>query len=224
MPQHKARLVPSAVAVSLVGAIACAILGIGTNGLPFVLCPSVETRTHRSPTAMCSTRRPSPRSDETDTRFAKRAFLMGLGCIGCVACSGKAQALQKSFISEEDLYDLIKSFGSEKNEAGYVNKLYDPTANDQGAPEKHTPVAKPDGGNLVLTIPKAVQDPVKPHFIQYGWFRDARSGEIVGARRFKSTSIDSPVLEFAAEKGKVYVPCVVCNIHGRWEGEPVEMK
>jgi desulfoferrodoxin (superoxide reductase-like protein) len=82
-------------------------------------------------------------------------------------------------------------------------------------------------------------DPAKPHYIQYMWLEDVSGrnkkppGNIVSVKAFKPTdpspptivenvaSGKLPTLKAYITKGMVLKPCLYCNLHGLWEGEPV---
>jgi desulfoferrodoxin (superoxide reductase-like protein) len=116
------------------------------------------------------------------------------------------------------------------------------TVNSNGDPVKHTPTVTfsgPDGSRVVTFTVPHVMDPDKPHYIQYMWLEDVSGrqrkppGNIVSVRAFKATdpspptivenvaSGKLPTLKASITKSMVLKPCLYCNLHGLWEGEPV---
>jgi desulfoferrodoxin (superoxide reductase-like protein) len=118
--------------------------------------------------------------------------------------------------------------------------------NSNGDPVKHTPavtIEEVDGaknGRVVkFTVPH-VMDPEKPHYIQYMWLEDVSGkqkkppGNIVAVKQFSATdaapptlvenlaSGKLPTLKASIVKGMVLKPCLYCNLHGLWEGDPIE--
>ena len=118
------------------------------------------------------------------------------------------------------------------------------TKNTNGDPAKHTPVLTFEdsltmkGQAVKFTVPH-VMDAEKPHYIQYMWLEDVSGkqkhppGNIVAVKAFKATDASPPTivenvasgklptLKAGIVKGMVLKPCLYCNLHGLWEGDPV---
>ena len=125
--------------------------------------------------------------------------------------------------------------------------------NSNGDPAKHTPVVKLEkdkkgyGQVLTVEIPH-VMDFDKPHYIQYVWLQDVtqnsndvRIGNIYGATAFSKprgkASNEPVVARLVANvasgqmttksafltKSMTVKPCLYCNLHGLWEGEPISL-
>mmetsp|Transcript_12235 Transcript_12235/g.29464 ORF Transcript_12235/g.29464 Transcript_12235/m.29464 type:complete len:260 (-) Transcript_12235:83-862(-) len=125
--------------------------------------------------------------------------------------------------------------------------------NSNGDPAKHTPVVKLEkdkkgyGQILTVEIPH-VMDFDKPHYIQYLWLQDVtqktddvRIGNIYGATAFSkprgNASTEPQVARTVANvasgqmttksafltKNMTVKPCLYCNLHGLWEGEPISL-
>ena len=125
--------------------------------------------------------------------------------------------------------------------------------NSNGDPAKHTPVVKLEkdkkgyGQVLTVEIPH-VMDFDKPHYIQYVWLQDVtqnsndvRIGNIYGATVFSKprgkASTEPVVARLVANvasgqmttksafltKSMTVKPCLYCNLHGLWEGEPISL-
>jgi desulfoferrodoxin (superoxide reductase-like protein) len=118
------------------------------------------------------------------------------------------------------------------------------TKNSKGDPTKHTPVITIENsttmaGKVVrFTVPH-VMDAEKPHYIQYMWLEDVSGkqkkppGNIMAVKAFKPTDASPPTLienvasgklptlKAGIVKGMILKPCLYCNLHGLWEGEPV---
>uniref|UniRef100_A0A7S4QQ66 Desulfoferrodoxin ferrous iron-binding domain-containing protein n=1 Tax=Alexandrium monilatum TaxID=311494 RepID=A0A7S4QQ66_9DINO len=94
----------------------------------------------------------------------------------------------------------------------------DATPNDNGAPEKHLPKVTVSGSSVEVVVPH-VMDAAKPHFIEYVWLKDAKSGEVFSAKAFQATDPSPPTLSASLPKGSSVVPMLFCNLHGLWEGE-----
>lgn len=118
------------------------------------------------------------------------------------------------------------------------------TKNSNGDPTKHTPQVTIEdsktmkGQAVVFKVPH-VMDAEKPHYIQYMWLEDVSGkqkkppGNIVAVKAFKATDSSPPTivenvasgklptLKAGIVKGMVLKPCLYCNLHGLWEGEPV---
>jgi desulfoferrodoxin (superoxide reductase-like protein) len=118
------------------------------------------------------------------------------------------------------------------------------TKNSNGDPSKHTPQVTIEEsttmkGKAVKFIVPHVMDAEKPHYIQYMWLEDVSGkqkkppGNIVAVKAFKPTDSSPPTivenvasgrlptLKAGIVKGMVLKPCLYCNLHGLWEGEPV---
>jgi desulfoferrodoxin (superoxide reductase-like protein) len=118
------------------------------------------------------------------------------------------------------------------------------TMNTNGDPTKHTPVVTiEDSTSMVgkvvkFTVPH-VMDAEKPHYIEYMWLEDVSGkqkkppGNIVAVKAFKKTDAAPPTLvenvasgrlptlKAGIVKGMILKPCLYCNLHGLWEGEPM---
>jgi desulfoferrodoxin (superoxide reductase-like protein) len=125
--------------------------------------------------------------------------------------------------------------------------------NTNGDPIKHTPVVtlEKDGRGygqiLTVEIPH-VMDFDKPHYIEYVWLQDVtanpndvRLGKIVAAEAFtkprgksagvpvvakiqtKVASGTLPTKGAYLTKNMIVKPCLYCNLHGLWEGEPISL-
>jgi desulfoferrodoxin (superoxide reductase-like protein) len=118
------------------------------------------------------------------------------------------------------------------------------TKNSNGDPIKHTAVVTIEdsttmAGKVVrFTVPH-VMDAEKPHYIEYMWLEDVSGkqrkppGNIVAVKAFKPTDASPPTLienvaagklptlKAGIVKGMLLKPCLFCNIHGLWEGDPV---
>jgi desulfoferrodoxin (superoxide reductase-like protein) len=70
-----------------------------------------------------------------------------------------------------------------------------------------------------MSVPH-VMDAEKPHFIEYMWFKDAKTSSVIASKALKATDASPPTLTASIDKGKVVVPMLYCNLHGLWEGEP----
>jgi desulfoferrodoxin (superoxide reductase-like protein) len=123
--------------------------------------------------------------------------------------------------------------------------------NSNGDPTKHTPVVKLEkdakgyGQILTVEVPH-VMDFDKPHYIQYLWLQDVTSnpndvrlGNIIAAAAFmkprgkassqpvvatiqaKVASGNLPTKGAYLTKSMTVKPCLYCNLHGLWEGEPI---
>eukprot|EP00440_Ansanella_granifera_P026263 gb/GFBE01028524.1/.p1 GENE.gb/GFBE01028524.1/~~gb/GFBE01028524.1/.p1 ORF type:complete len:193 (+),score=49.77 gb/GFBE01028524.1/:1-579(+) len=98
----------------------------------------------------------------------------------------------------------------------------DPTPNDNGAPEKHIPKAYAGGGSVDVVV-QHVMDKDKPHYIQYMWLTDAKSGEVLAVKSFAATDQSPPALSVDLPVGTTAVPMLFCNLHGFWQGEKFTM-
>eukprot|EP00931_Biecheleriopsis_adriatica_P006269 TRINITY_DN107695_c0_g1_i1.p1 TRINITY_DN107695_c0_g1~~TRINITY_DN107695_c0_g1_i1.p1 ORF type:complete len:206 (-),score=52.85 TRINITY_DN107695_c0_g1_i1:84-650(-) len=98
----------------------------------------------------------------------------------------------------------------------------DPTPNDNGAPEKHIPKAYAGGGSVDVVV-QHVMDKDKPHYIQYMWLTDAKSGDILSVKSFAPTDPSPPALSVDLPAGTTAIPMLFCNLHGLWEGEKFTM-
>lgn len=93
-------------------------------------------------------------------------------------------------------------------------KLYTPNTN--GSPEKHLPNVKVNGNDIEISINHVMND---DHFIQFIWLRDVEKDEVV---LVKACSINEgkPYLKARVPSGVTLSPCLFCNLHGFWKGEP----
>jgi desulfoferrodoxin (superoxide reductase-like protein) len=90
--------------------------------------------------------------------------------------------------------------------------------NTKGAPEKHLPQVTLAGTTVEVVVPH-VMDPEKPHFIEYVWLKDLKSGKVVAVQSFAATDASPPTLTASVESGTTVKPLLYCNLHGLWEGE-----
>lgn len=107
-------------------------------------------------------------------------------------------------------------------------KVLDPTPNDSGDKQSHTPrVTFTKDGSVLVTL-QHVMDPgviekgeveVGAHYIEYIWLEDAETGRIVAARNFEPVDESPPFLSTVLPKGKTVVANAFCNLHGLWKGE-----
>jgi len=70
-----------------------------------------------------------------------------------------------------------------------------------------------------------VMDSEKPHYIQYMWLRDDKTGEVLSVKDFKATDESPPTLTVVSHQiiGKTVTPFIFCNLHGLWEGKPIKI-
>mmetsp|Transcript_40985 Transcript_40985/g.130238 ORF Transcript_40985/g.130238 Transcript_40985/m.130238 type:complete len:199 (-) Transcript_40985:89-685(-) len=94
----------------------------------------------------------------------------------------------------------------------------DTVFNDQGAPEKHLPKIQVTGETVEMSVAH-VMDPVKPHYIEYMWLKDAKSGEVLSAKQFVDSDASPPTFSSTVAKGTTVEPVLYCNLHGLWKGE-----
>ena len=90
--------------------------------------------------------------------------------------------------------------------------------NTKGAPEKHLPKISVDGGSVEVVVPH-VMDPEKPHFIEYVWIKDEKTGKVLSAKAFQATDPSPPSLTASVKIGTTVKAMLFCNLHGLWEGE-----
>mmetsp|Transcript_8787 Transcript_8787/g.12446 ORF Transcript_8787/g.12446 Transcript_8787/m.12446 type:complete len:215 (+) Transcript_8787:173-817(+) len=115
------------------------------------------------------------------------------------------------------------------------------TKNSNGAPEKHIPlISKADNGKSMTVEVPHVMDPAQPHFIEYVWIQDitntkrGSSKSILAVKSFVAKDQSPPSLTVGTASGKLATltapitkgmlvkPLCYCNLHGLWEGEPVQ--
>jgi hypothetical protein len=84
----------------------------------------------------------------------------------------------------------------------------------------HVPIVRisPSGANGRVRVEISASGVAAPDSIDCIWVRDERTGEIIGARSFRST--ESPVLGLLAVRGQSLVPLVHSQVDGVWEGTP----
>jgi desulfoferrodoxin (superoxide reductase-like protein) len=90
--------------------------------------------------------------------------------------------------------------------------------NSKGAPEKHLPKVSVSDGNVQIVVPH-VMDPEKPHYIEYVWLKDEKSGKVLAAKAFKAIDSSPPTLSASVKSGTTARALLYCNLHGLWEGE-----
>mmetsp|Transcript_18338 Transcript_18338/g.25864 ORF Transcript_18338/g.25864 Transcript_18338/m.25864 type:complete len:218 (+) Transcript_18338:84-737(+) len=147
---------------------------------------------------------------------------------GLVANAGSASAGLEKLVSLE--YAVTKLERSNLD-----------TKNSNGAPEKHIPLMSvaPNGKSLTVEVPH-VMDPEKPHFIEYVWIQDitntkrGSSKSILAVKSFTAKDASPPTLTVGVASGKLATltapvtkgmlvkPLCYCNLHGLWEGEPIQ--
>lgn len=93
--------------------------------------------------------------------------------------------------------------------------------NTKGAPEKHIPQVTVEGSTVEVVIPH-VMDPIKPHFIEYVWLQDTKSGKVVAVNAFSATDASPPKLT-ATVSGATLKPLAYCNLHGLWQGDEISV-
>lgn len=100
---------------------------------------------------------------------------------------------------------------------------YAGSVNTKGDPEKHLPALifdrTPDIKSVEAGVPH-VMDPEKPHYIEYMWIKDMKTGKIVASKQFKPTDPSPPsVTATNVKDGSTVKAFLFCNLHGLWQGE-----
>lgn len=100
-----------------------------------------------------------------------------------------------------------------------IELKYADSVNTNGAPEKHLPeMAMYDGS--VEAVVNHVMDPDKPHYIEYMWIKDMKTGRILASRQFQPTDPSPPSITASNVKdGSLVKAFLFCNLHGLWQGE-----
>jgi len=98
--------------------------------------------------------------------------------------------------------------------------------NSNGAPEKHIPQiniidsASSASAPTTPTVEISANHVMTPeHYIQFIWLRDVTLDEVVLVKALTSDE-ERPVLKARVPNGVTLVPCLYCNLHGLWKGEP----
>lgn len=110
----------------------------------------------------------------------------------------------------------------------FLEAEYADSVSANGAPEKHLPQvsieqqASSTTTKTVVAIVPHVMDPEKPHFIEYMWLKDVKSGECLGVKAFQATDPSPPSLTVNnVKEGSTVKALLFCNLHGLWQGEEV---
>lgn len=107
-----------------------------------------------------------------------------------------------------------KYFGTDLVKMKNLEPLYKPNSN--GAPEKHLPKVVVNGNDIEISVNHVMTD---EHYIQFIWLRDVDSDEVVLVKGC-SPSEEKPYLKARVPSGVTLSPCLYCNLHGLWKGEP----
>ena len=100
--------------------------------------------------------------------------------------------------------------------------------NTQGKPSKHTPIVTTRSKRFAImttvefTVPH-IMDAKIPHFIQYMWLKDSKSGDVLAVKEFQPATQAEPSMAASISRGRSVTPMVYCNLHGLWEGESVAL-
>jgi desulfoferrodoxin (superoxide reductase-like protein) len=66
-------------------------------------------------------------------------------------------------------------------------------------------------------------DSKKPHWIEYIWLTDVKTGAVVAAQAYEPTDEEQPRLQAQVPLGSKVKPYAYCNLHGLWEGEAIRI-
>ena len=89
-------------------------------------------------------------------------------------------------------------------------------ANSNGAPEKHLPNVTVNGNDIEININHVMKE---DHYIQFIWLREMESDEVVLVKACTPNE-EKPFLKARVPSGVTLTPCLFCNLHGLWKGEP----
>ena len=89
-------------------------------------------------------------------------------------------------------------------------------ANSNGAPEKHLPNVTVKGNDIEININHVMKE---DHYIQFIWLREMESDEVVLVKACTPNE-EKPFLKATVPSGVTLTPCLFCNLHGLWKGEP----
>jgi desulfoferrodoxin (superoxide reductase-like protein) len=69
------------------------------------------------------------------------------------------------------------------------------------------------------------RDSKTPHWIEYIWLTDVRTGAVVvAAQAYGPTDKHEPRLVAQVPAGSKVKPYAYCNLHGLWEGKAIRIK
>lgn len=88
--------------------------------------------------------------------------------------------------------------------------------NSNGNPAKHLPKVVINGNDIEISADHVMTE---EHYIQYIWLRDVYKDEVVLVKAC-TPSEDKPFLKAKVPSGVTLSPCLYCNLHGLWRGEP----
>lgn len=88
--------------------------------------------------------------------------------------------------------------------------------NSNGAPEKHLPKVTINGNDIEVAINHVMTE---EHYIQFIWLREAKSDDVVVVKACTPEE-EKPFLNVRVPSGVTLTPCLYCNLHGLWRGEP----
>ena len=100
--------------------------------------------------------------------------------------------------------------------------------NAQGKPAKHMPIVTTRSkrfANMItveFSVPH-IMDAKIPHFIQYMWLKDSKSGDVLAVKEFQPATQAEPSMAASISRGRSVTPMVYCNLHGLWEGGSVAL-
>ena len=68
-----------------------------------------------------------------------------------------------------------------------------------------------------------VMDADGPHFIEYMWLKDAKTGKVYAAKKLRPTDTAPPILIASLPVGVDVVPMCFCSRDGLWQGDTVRV-
>lgn len=129
----------------------------------------------------------------------------------------ESQQQKKKQTSLYTIVDKIEKetyFGLDMQKLKNKEPLYKPNSN--GAPEKHLPQVTINGNEIELSVNHVMTD---EHYIQFIWLREVESGDVVVVKACTSEE-EKAFLKVRVPNGVTLTPCLYCNLHGLWKGEP----
>lgn len=95
--------------------------------------------------------------------------------------------------------------------------------NADGEPTEHVPRISFEAGKVVFTVPHETLAPPNhvDAYVEYMWLKDASTGKILAAKRFRGTgdgSIPAPTLVASVPSGSRVTAASKCSRHGVWQG------
>ena len=134
-----------------------------------------------------------------------------------LAADDSKQEQKKKQTSLYTIVDKIEKetyFGLDIQKLKNKEPLYKPNSN--GAPEKHLPQITMNGNDIEIFVNHVMTE---EHYIQFIWLREAESGDVVVVKACTPEE-EKAFLKVRVPNGVTLTPCLYCNLHGLWKGEP----